>query len=399
MIAAGGLLLWFTRRRAQRAVRGTTGRRRALGLHGTVGAWVAVGLIFLSATGLTWSTYAGQNVTELRTSLGQLTPEVDAGAAAGGEHAEHGGHAGHGADGGDGGDGSGHVHDHGVDGSTPGGIDLDTALAAARSEGLTNPVEILPPADASSAYVVRQIQRSWPEKQDAVAVDPSSGVVTDVVRFEDFPVLAKLSRWGIDLHTGILFGLPNQILLGSLALSLMFLIVWGYRLWWLRGRGSAFGRPLPRGAWRAVPLSLGLPLLAVVALVGWFVPLLGLSLLAFLAVDIVLGALARRRAGRAAPQHQRPRAQQRGDHRVGGQRALTEPPGRRGVRARVLVGGDGDDEDDQQRHRRHQRVHDERMQPGAWAGEGAGRSSHECQGTSGGRRPAPAGVGAVVSPG
>lgn len=299
VIAAGGLLLWFTRRRAQRAVRGTTGRRRALGLHGTVGAWVAVGLIFLSATGLTWSTYAGQNVTELRTSLGQLTPEVDAGAAAGGEHAEHGGHAGHGADGGDGGDGAGHVHDHGVDGSTPGGIDLDTALAAARSEGLTNPVEILPPADASSAYVVRQIQRSWPEKQDAVAVDPSSGVVTDVVRFEDFPVLAKLSRWGIDLHTGILFGLPNQILLGSLALSLMFLIVWGYRLWWLRGRGSAFGRPLPRGAWRAVPLSLGLPLLAVVALVGWFVPLLGLSLLAFLAVDIVLGALARRRAGRA----------------------------------------------------------------------------------------------------
>ncbi|MCU4748939.1 MULTISPECIES: PepSY-associated TM helix domain-containing protein [unclassified Streptomyces] len=293
VIAVAGLVLWFTRRRSARTVRGTTGRRRVLGVHGTVGAWCAVGLIFLSATGLTWSTYAGQNITELRTSLGQETPVVDAGAAGGGgEHAEHGQGQGQG-------DG-GHQHDHGADGATPGGVNLDIVLAAARSQGLTNPVEILPPADAESAYVVRQIQRSWPEKQDAVAVDPATGAVTDVVRFADFPVLAKLSRWGIDLHTGVLFGLPNQILLAALALSVIVLIVWGYRMWWLRGRGTAFGRPLPRGAWRQVPPAIGVPLIAVTVLVGWFVPLLGISLLAFLVLDIALGTLRRHRAGRRA---------------------------------------------------------------------------------------------------
>jgi uncharacterized iron-regulated membrane protein len=62
VIAGGGLVLWFARRRAQRKLRGTSGRRRTLGLHGNVGVWAAAGFIFLSATGLTWSTYAGANI-------------------------------------------------------------------------------------------------------------------------------------------------------------------------------------------------------------------------------------------------------------------------------------------------------------------------------------------------
>ncbi len=171
-------------------------------------------------------------------------------------------------------------------------------LAAARAKGLGDPVEIVPPADAESTYVVKQIQRSWPTKGDSVAVDPATGEVTDELRFADYPVLAKLTRWGIDLHTGVLFGLVSQIALMLLALSLILLIVWGYRMWWQRGRGSAFGRPLPRGAWQQVPPQILVPLAVAAAVVGYFVPLLGITLLAFLAVDIVLGEIAHRR-GRA----------------------------------------------------------------------------------------------------
>ncbi|WP_079061203.1 PepSY-associated TM helix domain-containing protein, partial [Streptomyces prasinus] len=274
VIAAGGLVLWFSRRRALRKIRGTSGRRRTLGLHGGIGAWAAVGFLFLSATGLTWSTYTGATIADLRASLGQETPAVSA--AAGGEHAEH--------------DTAG-----GTGGDAAHGVGLDRVLAAARAERLDNPVEIVPPADAASSYVVKQIQRSWPEKQDAVAVDPATGQVTDVVRWADYPVLAKLSRWGIDLHTGSLFGLPNQIALMLLAASLILLILWGYRMWWQRGRGSSFGRPIPRGAWQQVPPYLLVPLLAAIAVLGYFVPLLGIPLAAFLAVDIVLGEIAHRR--------------------------------------------------------------------------------------------------------
>ncbi|MDF6017213.1 PepSY domain-containing protein [Streptomyces sp. JH34] len=277
--AAGGLVLWFGRRRARRKVRGTTGRRRTLSLHGTVGAWVAVGLFFVSATGLTWSTYAGQNVTDLREAVGQTTPVLEAGVTSGGDHAEH--------------MGSG-----GTAGARGEDIGLDAALSTARGEGLSNPVEIVPPADASSGYVVRQIQRSWPEKQDAVAIDPATGEVTDVVRFADYPVLAKLTRWGIDAHTGVLFGAVNQLVLIALCSGLILLIVLGYRMWWQRGRGSAFGRPLPRGAWQKVPPHVLVPLMAAVAALGYFVPLLGIPLAAFLALDIVLGEYAYRRGRR-----------------------------------------------------------------------------------------------------
>ncbi|ELP68374.1 PepSY-associated TM helix domain-containing protein [Streptomyces turgidiscabies] len=277
VIAGGGLVLWFARRRTQRKVRGTSGRRRTLGLHGTVGVWASAGFIFLSATGLTWSTYAGANIDVLRTSLGQSTPSVSA--AAGSEHAGHGAAA-----------GAGSAAEHGVG--------LDKVLAAARAEGLGDPVEIVPPADESSAYVVRQTQRSWPEKQDAVAVDPSTGEVLDVLRFADYPVLAKLTRWGIDAHTGLLFGFVNQLVLMALALSLVLLIVWGYRMWWLRGRASAFGRPIPRGAWQQVPPLLLVALLAGVAVVGYFVPLLGIPLAAFIAVDVILGEIDHRRGNR-----------------------------------------------------------------------------------------------------
>ncbi|KQV93965.1 PepSY-associated TM helix domain-containing protein [Streptomyces sp. Root369] len=273
VIAGGGIALWFSRRRALRKVRGTSGRRRTLGLHGSVGVWAAAGFIFLSATGLTWSTYAGANIDELRTSLGQSTPSVSA--TAGGDHAGHG--------------------ESTSAGGAEHGVGLDKVLAAARAEGLGDPVEMVPPADESSAYVVRQVQRSWPEKQDAVAVDPTTGEVTDVLRFADYPLLAKLTRWGIDLHTGVLFGLVNQIALMLLALSLVLLIVWGYRMWWQRGRGSAFGRPIPRGAWQQVPPQILVPGVVVVAVLGYFVPLLGIPLAGFIVADVILGEVAHRR--------------------------------------------------------------------------------------------------------
>ena len=88
-------------------------------------------------------------------------------------------------------------------------------------------------------------------------------------------------------------------MLAGLALALVFLILWGYRMWWQRGRGSAFGRPIPRGAWRQVPVYVLVPCVAVVAVVGCYVPLLGIPLVGFLVVDIVLGRVTRRRAGHA----------------------------------------------------------------------------------------------------
>lgn len=290
VVALGGLALWWTgpqrRNREARRVRGSTGRARTRAVHGLLGTVVAVGLLGLSATGLTWSQHAGTHVTELRAALDWTTPAVvsdltqpHAGAD---EHAHH-----HGG------------HDTGTDaggGDAP-GVCWQAAWDAARADGLTAAVEIKRPATATATYVVSEIDRSWPVQVDAASVDPASGEVVDVVRFADYPFMAKLARWGVDLHMGSLFGLANQVALLGLGLAIAGMVVSGYRMWWLRRptRGSrwAVGRPVRRGAWRSAP-PVGLAVLAVVAIgLGWFLPLLGLSLLAFLVVDLALAARAR----------------------------------------------------------------------------------------------------------
>ncbi|MEV0599411.1 PepSY domain-containing protein [Streptomyces sp. NPDC050315] len=291
VVALGGVLLWLGRRRAARKLRGTTGRRRTLSLHGTVGLWSAVGLIALSATGLTWSTYAGEHIGRIQDALGGATPAVSTEVPGmppnmpgmdHGAHAQHEGHAGHGS-----------TRAQPLDG-------LDATLRTARKEGLSGPVEIRIPTAAAPAYVVQQTDKQWPAHLDSIAVDPASGQVTDRLDFADHPLLAKLTRWGIDVHMGVLFGLANQVALAALMAALILVIVWGYRMWWQRRprRDSGFsaGRAYPRGAWRQLPLPVLLPLAAVTAAVGWFLPLFGIPLLGFLVIDVCAGALARRRA-------------------------------------------------------------------------------------------------------
>ncbi|PRX43480.1 putative iron-regulated membrane protein [Prauserella shujinwangii] len=278
VVALGGLVLWVTRRRATRPNR--TPRARTLARHGTLGAWLLVGALFLSATGLTWSTYAGANVADLRAALSWSTPSLETGTAE---------HAGHGAPPGD----------------TGGGGDpaaaVDRVLAVARSAGIdAGRVELEPPAEPGGTWSVTEIDRGWPTQVDAVAVDAGTGGVVDEVRFADYPLAAKLARWGIDAHMGVLFGWPNQVLLAALGLGLATLVVLGYRLWWqrrpTRATGLAFGPAIPRGQWRRVPPAALACGAVVVALVGWFAPLLGLSLVAFLLVDLALGRRAARRA-------------------------------------------------------------------------------------------------------
>ncbi|MGW5422928.1 PepSY-associated TM helix domain-containing protein [Streptomyces sp. NPDC003943] len=295
VIALGGLLLWLGRRRRNRRAlllpeRGPKSRRRTLSWHGAVGLWAVAGLVALSATGLTWSTYAGERIGAVQDALGGATPTLSAavsvgGTGSGGEHAGHTGHTGHHA--------MRPAPEQGAD------IGIDRAVAAARAAGIDSPsVSVVLPAEGSG-YVVKETDKQYPVELDSVALNPADGTVLDRLRFADYPLLAKLTRFGIDAHTGVFLGLFNQLALAALALALILLTVWGYRMWWLRGQGR-WGRPVARGTWRRVPPALLLPLLAATALVGWFVPLLGLSLVAFLAVDLALAVTARAKSRRTA---------------------------------------------------------------------------------------------------
>ncbi|UZF43007.1 PepSY-associated TM helix domain-containing protein [Rhodococcus rhodochrous] len=307
VIALGGVYLWVQRYRTQRTRnrqsarlwtfdRTTQGRNRTLGWHGTTGLWIAVGLTFLSATGLTWSKYAGENVGELRTALSWTTPALDKTLRDSASAVASDGHDGHGG--------------HGAAAADPGALDrtiadLDSAVAVAAENQVTGKVEATIPADEHTAITVTETRQPWQFATDAIAIDPATGAVTDVNRFADWPLAAKLTTWGIALHMGILFGLVNQLVLLALAVALATVIVRGYQLWWQRRptRGSRrVARPPLRGTWRRLHPVTVVAVVAAAVAIGWFAPLLGLSLLAFVLVDVAVGLLQRRRSPEHSPE-------------------------------------------------------------------------------------------------
>ncbi|MFG2586237.1 PepSY-associated TM helix domain-containing protein [Streptomyces malaysiensis] len=79
----GGLALWAgtpsNRQRLRRLLLprgGAKGRKRTRSWHGAVGLWASVGLLALSATGLTWSAHAGASIGKIQDALGGSTPAV-----------------------------------------------------------------------------------------------------------------------------------------------------------------------------------------------------------------------------------------------------------------------------------------------------------------------------------
>lgn len=295
VIAVGGVYLWVGRYRTMRS-RGTTtarlwtpdraarGRNRTLSWHGVAGIWIAAGLVFLSATGLTWSTYAGQHVSDLRSSLSWTTPTITTTLGDAPTSAPAGDHRGHDIT---------HAAAPPTDIAAANVGRIDSVLALARQNGITGKVEANIPSTTDTAFTIAQTRQPWVMANNSIAIDGATGTVTDTLWFADWPLAAKLSAWGIQAHMGILFGLANQLALAVLAVALVSVIVRGYILWWrrrpTRNTLRPVGRPPMRGAWRRIHPGATVAVIAGAVVVGWFVPLLGLSLLAFLLVDGVLG--------------------------------------------------------------------------------------------------------------
>lgn len=269
--ALGGLTLWFIGRRKRKqspalksADATPTGKRRQR--HAVLGLTLLLGLLFLSITGLTWSKWAGGNIADLRAALDWGTPGVNTQLETTAPYA--------------------------VVGSRSDAV-FDGVLAAARRAGIdAGMLEIQANRDSQRAWKVREIDRGWPTQVDSVAVDPNTFEVVDQANFVDFPIAAKLTRWGIDAHMGTLFGVPNQLMMLGLALGICTMIVWGYRMWWTR-------RPLPRTSsaakatrltthWLRAPLPARLAILVVTVALGWALPVMGISLAAFLILDVIL---------------------------------------------------------------------------------------------------------------
>ena len=279
VLVLGGLALWVGRWRRHRRLAAAVvppigarpGRRRLLGWHGAVGVWLSIALLFISATGLTWSQFAGVRFQAAVNTIKGNTPELVAAPVPARDVPQ---------------------------------IAVQTALDNAHAAGLTQLLKITMPSAPGTPFTVAENAGTWPVQRDAVSLDPYTGAVTETVLWRDWPVMAKLTRIGILAHMGSLFGLVSQLALAAMALGLLCLLFWGYRMWWRRRptRGARRGLhpPVHRGTLRALSQPAAFAVVLATVVVGWLMPVLGVSLLVFLAGDAAAAAWARRRTARAA---------------------------------------------------------------------------------------------------
>lgn len=278
VISVGGLLLWLIKqgRRARTAreflvpaPRGKGAQLRLKSVHGPLGFWAFALLLVTGVTGLMMSPFAGPRLFDAQPPRLAAAP-VDVGVPA-----------------------------------NP--IGVDAVLDAASEHGLSGTLEVTPPAAPGQVFTVTEISPGLPVHRTAVAVDPYSGRITEHIGWGDYPLLAQIRTLGIELHTGTLFGLANQVLLAVFAVATIVLIAGGYRMWWKRSpyRGQLPPAPLP--ALRQVSRPLGAVAVLVAVVLGWYLPMFGASLVAFVLVDIGINAVRRRRQssanGPTAPRH------------------------------------------------------------------------------------------------
>lgn len=278
--ALGGVLLWWWKSGARRSSKAQeNAHQRTRRVHRQIGIWIAVGLVFLSATGMTWSQLAGGRIDDLRAAVGWVTPSVstalDKPATVPDSHAGH--------------------HDHLADQDHGGAVStidyvsqLDAVNLLSRQSGLQSPMlEIRLPRKNDQAWLVREYDRSWPTQVDTIAIDPRDMQVISRADFKTFPIVAKLIRWGIDLHMGVLFGVANQVVMTMLGLALIGMIIYGYRIWWQRRPPAG---SMPRTliqSWLYLKTMQKFVVVLIAVLIGWALPMIGLSLIAFLLIDLV----------------------------------------------------------------------------------------------------------------
>lgn len=254
--ALGGIWLWFCARRTKR--KRASPYLRAKSYHQRAGWMILAGLLFFSATGLTWSQLAGSHIASWRQAIGWVTPSVKMALPP-----------------------SHFIAD----------IDeqerlFDPVLAIAREAGLTAAkLEIRPATMPGKAWMIREIDRSWPSQVDAISVDPVTLQITSEARFAEYPLIAKLIRWGIDAHMGVLFGLPNQLLLAAFGITLCVLILLGYRMWWLRRPPVAVASDTLVYSWFYLAPRYRYLILLIALGLGLALPVMGASLILFVGVD------------------------------------------------------------------------------------------------------------------
>ncbi len=264
-----------------------TGRAWWKSLHGVLGFWISLGLVFFLISGLSWAgIWGGKYVQAWSTFPAAKWDNVPLSDA---KHKDMNMTA----------DDTvpwaleqalmpASGSDAGIDGLPMGvPVSLENIVALGRAIGFQGRFQVAVPGDEAGVWTLSQDSNSYdgsdPTADRTVHVDQYTGKILAQVGFVDYGLAAKSMALGISLHEGQL-GLWNVVANIAFCLIVVFVCVSGVVMWWKR-------RPAGTLRLAAPPMPAGVPLrgVAVIALVlGVAFPMLGVTLAAVLLVDFLV---------------------------------------------------------------------------------------------------------------
>lgn len=166
----------------------------------------------------------------------------------------------------------------GADGAAP-AIGIDAAAETFDRLGLHDGYTISLPGSPNGVYT-GSVYPDDLHQQRVVHLDQYSGKALVDMDYDDYGPAGKWLEFGINTHMGQQFGLANQLLLLAACLAIIAMSVSAAVMWWKRRPARGLGVP-PMPSDRRVFRGL----MAILVIGGVLFPLVGLSLLAMLAVD------------------------------------------------------------------------------------------------------------------
>jgi uncharacterized iron-regulated membrane protein len=120
-------------------------------------------------------------------------------------------------------------------------------------------------------------------RERVIHLDQYSGEVLYDGLLKDLGALGRAAEWGVSIHTGQAWGLPNQIVLLLACIGMVVLCVSGAVMWWKRRPVGAVGVPQMPTDWR-IPRTM----LLIALVTGAFFPLVGLTMLGIAVIELLI---------------------------------------------------------------------------------------------------------------
>lgn len=161
-------------------------------------------------------------------------------------------------------------------------LDIDNIVNTAAKHNVLLPYTITLPQGETGVYTLSTAHIK-PGKNATLHIDQYSGAILTDVRYADYGIMAKAISLGIAFHEGKLFGLANQLLGLIACIGLILVAISSYMMRKKRKPEGKLGAPSqPKNK----KVTLGI--LIIMLICGVLMPLVGLSILIVLLLDLLI---------------------------------------------------------------------------------------------------------------